>query len=151
MHTFSANEVVAQVDGLHTVKTLNRWRKIVEENFGLTYFYHNQTKNKPSVIRYSLDEVKRFQLVALILSEQPSNRKNLQQAIITAFSSEEVVSKPKTDIEMLEDKFIEQINDLRNTNKHLKIAIQEINYRLAIFEKKLPAEKDSKSKLFRRK
>lgn len=151
MNTFSANEVVAQVDGLHTVKTLNRWRKIVEENFGIGYFQHNRTTDSSSAMRYSLEEVKRFQLVALILSGQPRNRKNLLQAVITAFSSEEAVAKPKTETEMLEDKFIEQINDLRNTDKRLAFSIQEINCKLTTLERKLLTEKESKPKLFRRK
>lgn len=150
MNTFSANEVVAQIEGLHTVKTLNRWRKVVEENFGITYFQQNRTNNS-TTIRYSLDEVKRFQMVALILSGQPNNRKNLHQAIITAFSSEEPFVKPKTEVMVLEDKLNNQINDLVNEDRRLLTAIQEIEYRLAMIESKLQAEKDSKSKLFRRK
>lgn len=151
MNTFSASEVVAQVDGLHTVKTLNRWRKIVEENFGIGYFQHNRTKNNSSIMRYSLDEVKRFQLVALILSGQPSNRKNLQQAIITAFSSEDAVVKPKTETAILEDKIFARMNDLADEDKRLRTAIQEMNCRLVMIERKLLTEKDSKPKLFRRK
>lgn len=151
MKTFSANEVVAQVEGLHTAKTLNRWRKAVEENFGIRYFRHSHMKNVPSVISYSVDEVKRFQLVALILSEQPSNRRSLQQAIVTAFSSEPLYIKPKTCLETLEDRLNDRIDDLAMEGKNLLVSIQEINQKIAVLERRLPVEKESKSKLFRRK
>ena len=151
MSTFSAKEVIAQVEGLHTVKTLNRWRKNVEEHFSIKYFRHNTVGNNPSVISYSQDEIKRFQLVAKILSEQPSNRKNLQQAIVTAFSSEEPFMKPKTDIEVMEDRLCSKMNDLAKEDKRLLVSIQEINHKIAMIERRLPVEKESKSKIFRRK
>ena len=151
MNTLSANEVVTQVDGLHTVKTLKRWRKTVEENFGLNYFRHGSINDRPSETRYSLDEVKRFQLVALILSGQPSNRKNLHQAIMTAFSTEEPYLKPKTGLEILEEKLSGKNEDLAREDRRLLDAIQEINRRIKLIERRLPLEKESKSKVFRKK
>jgi len=151
VNAFSANEVVAQVEGLNTVKTLNRWRKVVEEHFGIKYFRNNFINHNPSMISYSVDDVKRFQLVALILSGQPTNRKNLQQAIVTAFSPDEPFVKKKTEIGMLEDTFNRLVADLVNEDKRLLAAIHEINRRLAMIEKQLQTEKDGKPKLFRRK
>lgn len=151
MNTFSAKAVIAQVEGLQTVKTLNRWRKTVEEHFGIKYFRHSSISNNPSVISYSEDEIKRFQMVAQLLYEQPTNRKNLQQAIVTAFSSDHVYEKKKTDIEVLEDKFNSRVSDCVNENKRLLDAIQEINRRLVKIEGESPGEKESRFKVFRRK
>ena len=148
METFSAKEVITQVEGLQTVKTLNRWRKIVEEHFGIKYFRHS---TNPSVISYSEDEIKRLRLVARILNEQPTNRKNLKQAIITAFSSDQLYEEKKTDIEVLEDKFNSRVSDCVNENKRLLGAIQEINRRLVKIEGALPSEKESRFNVFRRK
>ena len=103
------------------------------------------------MISYSVDDVKRFQLVALILSGQPTNRKNLQQAVVTAFSPDEPFVKKKTEIEVMEDTFNRLVADLVNEDKRLLAAIHEINRRLAMIEKQLQAEKDGKPKLFRRK
>lgn len=151
MNTFSAKEVISQVDGLNTVKTLNRWRKVVEEHFGIKYFRQCFINDTPSVISYSLDDVKRFQLVSLILSGQPSNRKDLQQAIIMAFSSDKPLVKKKTEIEVLEDTFIRKIADLENEDKRLLNSVQQINRKLVIIEKQFISEKEGKPKLFRRK
>ena len=151
MNTFSANEVVTQVDGLNTIKTLNRWRKIVEEHFGIKYFQRCFINDNPSIISYSLDDVKHFQLVSLILSGQPSNRKNLRQAIITAFSSDKPLVKKKTEIEVLEDTFNRRIADLENESKRLLTDIQEINRKLVIIENQFTSEKEGRPKLFRRK
>jgi len=151
MNTFSANEVIAQVEGLNTVKTLNRWRKIVDEHFGIKYFRHDSNDVNPAVISYSQDEVKRLQSVAQILSEQPSNCKNLHQAIVTAFSSNEPFVKKKTEIDELKDKVNSWLNDLANEDKRLLAVIQEINRKLVIIENQLSVEKVHKSKIFRRK
>jgi molecular chaperone DnaK (HSP70) len=151
MKIFSAKEVIAQVEGLQTVKTLNRWRKIVEEHFDMEYFRHNTTNENLSLISYSEDEIKKFQLVAQILSEQPNNRKSLQQALETAFSYEQIYENKKTDIEILEEKFNSQISDCVNENKQFLRMVQEINQRLVKIEGILSSEKESRFKLFRRK
>lgn len=151
MNTFSANEVVAQVEGLNTIKTLKRWQKAVEENFGTDYFSYSSKNGRTSATQYSLDEVRRFQFAAMILSSQPHNRKNLRQAIITAFSSEEPYVKPKTELEMLESTLNSKIADLANENNQLRLAVQDINQRLLYLAEQLSDQQKSKPKFFKKK
>lgn len=150
-HTFSANEVVAQVEGLNTIKTLNRWRKVVEEHFGMNYFNQSNSDDRPYTIRYSPNDVKHFQSVAFILSGQASNHKNLQRAIVTAFSSDEPFVKKKTEIEILQDAIRHKVADLEKEDQRLYYAIGEINRKLMNLENQLSEVKDRKQKLFRRK
>lgn len=156
MMTFLAQEVINQVEGLNSEKTLKRWTDLVKEYFGSDYFKtenipFNSNGNKRPVIVYSQDDVTRFQSVAHILSTQPTNRKNLKEAIRMAFSSEVPFTKPKEDWEVALDVLKEEFQNLQSEDKRLLRAIQDINRKISQMEEELTSMKDKRSGFLRRK
>lgn len=113
-----SKDVVSQVEGLNTEKTFVRWRKMVEEIVGDGYFAYEYIK-KRKVIVYSEEDIQRFQNVSYLLQKQPSDRKNLKEAITIAFSSDLVVFKEKSDLEKLEEKLILRLDELSEENERL--------------------------------
>jgi hypothetical protein len=157
MKTLLVKEVVQQVNGLNSEKTLKRWTSIVKQHFGSDYFKvenvpFNRVGNKRPVITYSLDDVKRFQCVADTLATQPTNQKDLKSAIALSFGSDTLpVSLPKKEWELALDVTKDELTSLRNEDARLLRAIQEINRKISQLNELLEVAQENKPKLFMKK
>lgn len=155
METFLASATVERVEGLNSEKTLNRWKRIVQENFGADYFsvenlQFNRKGNRRPVIVYSLEDIKRFQNVADILSKQSTNRKNLNEAIHIAFSADTPLIKSKSELEVFSDDLSIRFEKLERENRSLLGAIQMSNQKIAEIQATLETIRENKPKLFKK-
>ncbi|EPI04838.1 hypothetical protein [Enterococcus faecalis] len=87
MHYFEYSEVVSLVEGLNSVSSLKRWRKLIEERTGMKF--KSSTKRigrKSATVMYlfSEEDILKLQQVANL-----KNELGLEKAIVQAFSSQD--------------------------------------------------------------
>ena len=137
--------VVKNVEGLNNTKALNRWRNVVKESFGDDYFetFYGKTV-------YTTDDVKRFQTVADVLASQPSNRKNLHTAVMTAFSADTPIARLPTEIEALKANFEGRVSKLSEDIRSLLLEQNAINRKLCDVEKDIAIIRECKPRWFKK-
>lgn len=87
MHYFEYSEVVSLVEGLNSVSSLKRWRKLIEERTGMKF--KSSTKRigrKSATVMYlfSEEDILKLQQVANL-----KNELGLEKAIVQTFSSQD--------------------------------------------------------------
>ena len=154
MRILLANDVVKQVNGLNSEKTLKRWTSLVKQYYGSNYFrveniVFNREGNRRPVIVYTPDNIVRFQSVANILMKQPTNRRNLSLAIRCAFGSNVPIIRQKEKWEVEIEHIKNQLATVKKEDERLLRAIQEINRKLTHINSLLEKAQANKPKLFK--
>ncbi|MEQ5993589.1 hypothetical protein [Enterococcus faecalis] len=132
---FEAEEVIKRVDGLSSISTLHRWRKMVEELCGISFEQRTVQVGKTSytkIYQFSEADVEHFQEVSILRNKgQP-----IKDAIIKVFEEEKTPEQNK----MLIDNLIEMLGRLNENfaklskeSLFLKAQVQSVmreNYQL---------------------
>lgn len=87
MHYYEYDEVVKRVEGLNSISSLKRWRKLIEERTGMKFkFSTKRIGRKSATVMYlfSEEDILKLQQVANL-----KNELGLEKAIVQAFSSQD--------------------------------------------------------------
>ncbi|MFV5898452.1 hypothetical protein [Enterococcus faecalis] len=132
---FEAEEVIKRVDGLNSISTLHRWRKMVEELCGISFEQRTVQVGKTSytkIYQFSEADVEHFQEVSILRNKgQP-----IKDAIIKVFEEEKTPEQNKTLIDNLIEmlgRLNENFAKLSKESLFLKAQVQLVmreNYQL---------------------
>lgn len=148
---YTADEVVKKVEGLNSEGTLRRWTSVVRQHFGCDYFKVDKVKKHAKdvyrkVLLYTDDDVRKFQHLVHLLAKQ--KRKNLDEAVINAFSGKGEYIKIKEPWEVLIDEVTTNIGLIEKENERLLQAIQQLNRQVDTLTERMQRLKRRKPKLF---
>ncbi|HAP3762119.1 TPA: hypothetical protein IUT60_002243 [Enterococcus faecalis] len=87
MHYYEYEEVVKRVEGLNSISSLKRWRKLIEERTGIKFKSSTKRigrRSATTMYLFSEEDILKLQEVANL-----KNELGLEKAIVQVFSSQE--------------------------------------------------------------
>lgn len=87
MHYYEYEEVVKRVEGLNSISSLKRWRKLIEERTGIKFKSSTKRigrRSATTMYLFSEEDILKLQEVAKL-----KNELGLEKAIVQVFSSQE--------------------------------------------------------------
>ncbi|EJE1920452.1 hypothetical protein M4H60_002421 [Listeria monocytogenes] len=144
MNLYEYKEVVEQVQGLNSISSLKRWRKLAEDRANICFkqsLKPNGRRSKVSVYLFTDKDIVNFQQVA-----NKKDRIGLENAILQAF-----LNKTEPSLQEHFDKLLLYVQELQSTVNGTVRTIQLLESQVQLLQKKVETFEEQPKGIFRRK
>lgn len=160
---FNAHEVLEQVEGLHSLSTLNKWANFIQKECGYSFHYdalpfasHTRAKrtiNHRKTRLFSKEEIQKFQQVATLIPK--IGRKEALKQLFDKQHTLNAMTHSELMAEMLEQVTLkwqeEWSSEWMMNYQRLRQQVQTLNNQLDQLKEQLSAQEQTSSGWFRRK